>query len=322
MSLVVPKEESSISDTRLPVRGEDETGGRRAHHHEGGSVEADVEVDCKEVVPRPMDSAPIRSPQEIHSAIVRKIRGKRLVEIGTRNGDGMSCFARYTSSATAIEYAADYCRELESRAASEGWGHDFDVQCEDFNLADLDGDYVTWWQQKPLTNRAALKRLRRLQCSGGVREGAEAILVFDEKKLDTDVRDLEYFDGLSAFEWRERMPFDERELCEAQAAASSSDPGQCERAEGWFVAAGLPVSRVPQALSGCDAGCRCKPDWVDNVRWGVLRVGGRVGGGSSAGGVLLVLAMLGVCGALIRWLTNRARGVTKPGVVNRKDVSV
>ena len=273
-----------------------------------------VDVDCKEIVPNPIDSAPIRSPQEIHSAIASKVSGKRLVEIGTRNGDGMSCFARFTESATAIEYAVDYCRELESRAKSEGWGVSFDVQCSDFNIAALDGDYITWWQQKPLTNRAALRRLRRLQCEGGVRASAEAILVFDES-WHNDVRDLGYFDAASAFAWRERMPFDERELCESQAAAASSSSESCVRASGWFVVAGLRVSEVPQDISGCDASCSCEPNWIDSVRWGAGRIGGGVGGGALEGVLVVLLVGVFMLGALIRWL-RRTRAVAKPGIVN------
>ncbi len=51
-------------------------------------------VDCKLAVPNPIDSAPIRSPQEVHTLIASKVHAKQLVEIGTRNGDGISCFSK------------------------------------------------------------------------------------------------------------------------------------------------------------------------------------------------------------------------------------
>ena len=41
-----------------------------------------------------MDSPPMRSPQAVHSIIARRVVGKSIAEIGTRNGDGMACFAR------------------------------------------------------------------------------------------------------------------------------------------------------------------------------------------------------------------------------------
>ena len=100
-------------------------------------------VDCEEAVPRLTDWPPIRSPQRVHSIIASRVIGKRIVEIGTRNGDGMACFAQYASSATAIEIAVEYCRALESRAKSEGWGGGgvggFKVQCADYKVASLDG---------------------------------------------------------------------------------------------------------------------------------------------------------------------------------------
>ena len=61
-------------------------------------------VDCKLAVPNPIYSAPIRSPQEVHTLIASKVHAKQLVEIGTRNGDGISCFSKVTKSASAIEY--------------------------------------------------------------------------------------------------------------------------------------------------------------------------------------------------------------------------
>ena len=57
---------------------------------------------CEVAVPSPLDAPPIRSPQAVHSFIASRLPGKDLVEIGTRNGDGMSCFALHARKATAI----------------------------------------------------------------------------------------------------------------------------------------------------------------------------------------------------------------------------
>ena len=43
---------------------------------------------CPEVVLQPLDAPPVRSPQAVHTALLRHVRGKRLVEFGTRTGDG------------------------------------------------------------------------------------------------------------------------------------------------------------------------------------------------------------------------------------------
>ena len=73
-------------------------------------------VDCVELVPQPVDVVPIRSAQAVHSVLATRFRRKDIVEIGTRNGDGMDCFARVAHSAVAIEVDATYCLKLRERA--------------------------------------------------------------------------------------------------------------------------------------------------------------------------------------------------------------
>ena len=207
-------------------------------------------VDCKTVVSSPVDTAPIRSPQEVHGVIAAKILNRKIVEIGTRNGDGMACFAKFASDATAIEYDETYCKKLEQRGSRESLR--FEVRCQDFYLADLDADFITWWQQYPLTNIAALARLKQLQCVGKVRSTAEAILVFDTKWA----HDMNDFLKLKQwFSWQEEVQFDERVRCEkfqASGAAGREETGfSCDRSQGMFIAAGLPVVNVPDNIFKC-----------------------------------------------------------------------
>jgi hypothetical protein len=52
-------------------------------------------VDCPALVRQPRDVPPVRSPQAVHTAIAHRLsREHELVEIGTRNGDGLSCLAQ------------------------------------------------------------------------------------------------------------------------------------------------------------------------------------------------------------------------------------
>ena len=212
-------------------------------------------IDCRRVVPRPVDSAPIRSPQAVHSIIATRVINQSIVEIGTRNGDGMACFAKFASSASAIEYDRKYCEELERRAAREGV--QFDVQCQDFNLADLDADFITWWQQQPLTNLAALARLKQLRCSGKIRSTAEAILVFD-MKWSRDMND--FHELIHFFSWYQEIVFDELDLCETfrlTGKDGSKESGfSCQRAAGKFIAAGFPVLNIPDNIFRCPADAR------------------------------------------------------------------
>ena len=76
-------------------------------------------IDCAALVPEPIDVVPIRSAQAIHTAMARRFAGRSLVEIGTRNGDGMSCFAQVASKATAIEMDKKYCAKLTARQSTQ-----------------------------------------------------------------------------------------------------------------------------------------------------------------------------------------------------------
>ena len=207
-------------------------------------------VDCSISVPHPIDSAPIRSPQKVHSIIAAKAFNRTIVEIGTRNGDGMACFAKYAKSASAIEYDETYCKRLEQRASSEI--HTFKVLCQDFYLADLDADFITWWQQSPLTNVAVLARLKQLKCSGQIRPVAEAILLFD-MKWPRDMRD--FLELKQWFSWHEEAQFDELDACER--FRSSGDHGSketgfsCDRSQGKFITAGMPVVNIPDSILTC-----------------------------------------------------------------------
>ena len=124
---------------------------------------------CAERV-RPVDTAPVRSPQAVHSVIAYRVMGKSLVEIGTRNGDGMECFAQFASNATAVEMSRPYCNFLLNRSAAlqRSTGASFGVTCKDYRLANgLDADIFTWWQEPPeLSSVTILQQLHRLHQAG------------------------------------------------------------------------------------------------------------------------------------------------------------
>ena len=165
-------------------------------------------VDCSTLV-TPVDVAPIRSPQRVHSVIARHVQGKRVVEIGTRNGDGMCCMSQVASSAVAVELDAKYCDKLRARAdaLNSTGAHSFTVVCEDYRKArGLDADVFTWWQEPPhLGNPTVLTMLRGLQNDGQVRPDAEAILVFDEGWAE-DMVDYAELQRLGWMMWTERVP--------------------------------------------------------------------------------------------------------------------
>lgn len=201
----------------------------------------DSYYDC-EMMATPQDFAPIRSPQTIHGIIAMKVQNKSVIELGTRNGDGISCFAQFASSAIAIEYDKTYCARLEERARLHNppfWS----VQCVDaFKYENFDADIITWWQQNPLTNFAVLKKLKEEQCAGRIRQSAEAILVFDEK-WPKDMKDFALLS--SVFSWQQRVNFDEYRLCANENARDNQGRDLCYRSKGVFAVASVPISQYP-----------------------------------------------------------------------------
>eukprot|EP00966_Prymnesium_polylepis_P025016 576716-Prymnesium_polylepis.1 len=128
------------------------------------------------------------------------VRGKELVEIGTRNGDGMDCFARTASKATALEIERAYCRSLEYRAwlLNSSNAGTFAVSCQAYQTRCPDADVYTWWEQLPhLRNHGALDHLKRLHEEGRIRRNAEAIVIFDTSwRTDmATLASLKYFAG-------------------------------------------------------------------------------------------------------------------------------
>ena len=58
------------------------------------------------------DLYPVRSPLVVADFLAEHVRGKRFVEIGTRNGDVLSCVSHAASQVTAIEMDDKYCSKL------------------------------------------------------------------------------------------------------------------------------------------------------------------------------------------------------------------
>ena len=188
-------------------------------------------------------------PAFVHTAVARRISGKRLVEIGTRNGDGMECFARVSSKAVAVEMSVPYCKRLRRRARAlraSGTG-DFKVVCQAYqNATPADADIITWWQQAPhLQNEEVLLRLRAMQQQGLLRSSAQAIVIFDEGWPN----DMKSFARLRPeATWVERVPFDETALCFRMLNGTQSISETCERAFGAFMILGIPLSSTAGAL--------------------------------------------------------------------------
>ena len=105
------------------------------------------------------------------------------MEIGTRNGDGMQCFAQVAHNATAIEIDKAYCRLLEKRSSElrEG-GHGYTVVCGGYDAVDPEvfagAHFITWWFGSGLDNNLrVLKHLFALRHT--LHPDAQAVVLHD-----------------------------------------------------------------------------------------------------------------------------------------------
>ena len=115
------------------------------YHHGWHPLKRPI-INCTEVI-APTDSHPVRSPQSIHSAITKYINAVSLVEIGTRSGDGMACFAQVAAKSIAVEMDPPACRRLQERSQALGasGNRTFEIKCAAYQQLSLDADVFTWW---------------------------------------------------------------------------------------------------------------------------------------------------------------------------------
>ena len=109
-------------------------------------------MNCSALVPSPVDAAPIRSPQAVHTALLRHFADREVIEIGTRNGDAMACFSQHTRNATAIDLDPKYCDVLRQRseALRQAGGRGFEVLCSDYRkTAHLDVRALPYISSRP-----------------------------------------------------------------------------------------------------------------------------------------------------------------------------
>ena len=89
-----------------------------------------------------VDSCPVRSPLLVADHLVELVRDKIIFEVGTRNGDILSCVSRFAKVAYSAEIQPEYCEKLRQRNLT--------VLCGDFttlNFSSLSNvpDVFFWW---------------------------------------------------------------------------------------------------------------------------------------------------------------------------------
>jgi len=89
----------------------------------------------------PADLYPIRSPLVVADFLASQVGGRSFCEIGTRNGDVMSCVSKFAKSVTAIEMDEGYCKKLRTRGFGVACQRVEDIATSDFPQADV----FYWW---------------------------------------------------------------------------------------------------------------------------------------------------------------------------------
>jgi len=198
--------------------------------------------DCAALVSNPVDSSPIRSPQRVHTVLLPLLSGREVVEVGTRNGDGMMCFSHSAKRATAIELYRKYCRKLQGRTQLLNFstGKHFSVHCAAYQAHIPDGDVYTWWQQPPhIVNSRILAHLACKQALGRIRQNAEALVLFD-MGFGPDRSSLAYLRKARWVNSSHVIDYNESSLC----LSMYSSKKLCARAAGRFTVARIELKVV------------------------------------------------------------------------------
>jgi len=184
--------------------------------------------------------------------LARKFARANIIEIGSRNGDGISCFAQTAKQATAIEADRSYCDFLRRRSASLPNNARFQVVCSFFDGQAgkpstetlKEADFVTWWMNGAY-DRELLRTLQKLAELGAVPKTTQAVILFD-MHLQVDRRSFASLLRIAA--WNTSVNFDECALCRARTKARSKDPlavwESCNRAVGTFCAVGIELGTL------------------------------------------------------------------------------
>ena len=229
---------------KLPFSPLTLNGGSRLPRHRASAARS-----CFDLVDTPEDISPLHSPQAAHTALLNQLVGKAIVEIGTRHGDGMRCFAQVASEAVAIEADPAYCHKLQniSHELLERTGSYFAVRCARYQLGVPDADIYTWWQETPhLSNEEVLDFLAAAHKQGHIRDAAAALVLLEPAwKEDTPSLDQIQRTATNIT----KVPYDEKKRCHERFAGmprhtviDGCPVACCARSRGTFIVARIPLA--------------------------------------------------------------------------------
>ena len=120
------------------------------------------------------DAYPTRSPLLVVDYLIPLVRGKRFLEIGSRNGDILSCVSHYASEVSAIEMDRKHCHSLRARGLSVVCKRLEDVPAAEFPAADV----IFWWPTLAVASNPSWLQLvsKQLRAQG---RSATVVIGFD-----------------------------------------------------------------------------------------------------------------------------------------------
>jgi hypothetical protein len=131
---------------------------------------------------KPVDRSPKRSPLLVADHLISYAKGKVIFEVGTRNGDILSCVNPHAKQAYSAEIDPEYCVKLEERGLT--------VLCDDFRKfspSSLPGlpegevpDVFFWWPMMADTqNEEWMLHIRDALWKQDLGAGKRVIIAFD-----------------------------------------------------------------------------------------------------------------------------------------------
>lgn len=138
--------------------------------------------DCKALIgSNVLDPIQSHMPFDVMNHVAALVRGKTLVEVGSRRGDVIDCLSYFSAHAISLEGDPEYCTTLATRAAScDGrWVS----RCDAFSgtLTPMPSAQLYWtWIQEWLV-LPFLAALRQQQLHGAVRSDAAFVFTFGDR---------------------------------------------------------------------------------------------------------------------------------------------
>ena len=137
-----------------------------------------------------VDSSPIRSPLLVADHLIELAKDKVIFEVGTRNGDILSCVSYFTRVAYSAEILPEYCDKLRKR--------NLNVLCGDFialnfsTLPDIPDVFFWWPNTADHQNEVWLSHVRHQLSLVPTRTREHVVVIAFDHQWPRDMKNKEF----------------------------------------------------------------------------------------------------------------------------------